>query len=91
MLVELMAPNPDGKLWAGTFAEVRFDVPGDAGVLRVPSSALIFRSHGAQLATVGDDGKRQAEGRRDRAQPRVRKSRSKAASSASDRDRHHTA
>ncbi len=53
VLVELMAPNPDGKLWAGTFAEVRFDVPGDAGVLRVPSSALVFRSHGAQLATVG--------------------------------------
>ena len=52
VLVELMAPNPQGKLWAGTFAEVRFDVPGDAGVLRVPASALIFRSHGAQLATV---------------------------------------
>lgn len=57
LLVELMAPNPDGKLWAGTFAEVRFAVPGDAGVLRVPSSALVFRSHGAQLATVGEDGK----------------------------------
>ena len=52
VLVELMAPNPDRKLWAGTFAEVRFDVPGDDGVLRVPASALIFRAHGAQLATV---------------------------------------
>ncbi len=53
VLVELMAANPDGKLWAGTFAEVRFDVPGAAGILRVPASALVFRSHGAQLATVG--------------------------------------
>ncbi len=53
VLVELMAANPDGKLWAGTFAEVRFEVPGAPGVLRVPASALVFRSHGAQLATVG--------------------------------------
>ena len=52
VLVELMAPNPDRKLWAGTFAEVHFEVPGDGGVLRVPASALIFRAHGAQLATV---------------------------------------
>jgi RND family efflux transporter MFP subunit len=52
VLVELMAPNPQGKLWAGTFAEVDFALPPDSGVLRVPSSALIFRSHGAQLATV---------------------------------------
>ena len=52
VLAELMAPNPDRKLWAGTFAEVRFDVPGDAGVLRVPASALVFRARGAQLATV---------------------------------------
>ena len=52
VLVELLAPNPDGKLWAGTFAEVAFALPGDPDVLRVPASALIFRSHGAQLATV---------------------------------------
>jgi RND family efflux transporter MFP subunit len=52
VLVELMAPNPDGKLWAGTYAEVNFVLPAAANTLRVPSSALIFRSHGAQLATV---------------------------------------
>jgi RND family efflux transporter MFP subunit len=57
VLVELMAPNPQGKLWAGTFAEVDFALPPAAGVLRVPSSALIFRSHGAQLATVAPDNK----------------------------------
>ncbi len=57
VLVELMAPNPDRKLWAGTFAEVRFDVPGDGGVLRVPASALIFRAHGAQLATVNQQNR----------------------------------
>jgi RND family efflux transporter MFP subunit len=53
VLVELLAPNPDGKLWPGTFANVTFDLPGDAHVLRVPASALIFRNNGAQLAAVG--------------------------------------
>jgi RND family efflux transporter MFP subunit len=53
VLVELLADNQAGKLWPGTYAEVKFDLPPDNGVLRVPSSALIFRSHGAQLATLG--------------------------------------
>jgi RND family efflux transporter MFP subunit len=53
VLVELLADNPAGKLWPGTYAEVKFDLPPDHGVLRVPSSALIFRSQGAQLATLG--------------------------------------
>jgi RND family efflux transporter MFP subunit len=53
VLVELLADNQAGKLWPGTYAEVKFDLPPDHGVLRVPSSALIFRSHGAQLATLG--------------------------------------
>ncbi len=57
VLVELMAPNKEGKLWAGTFADVRFDVPGNEGVLLVPASALIFRAHGAQLATVDKDSR----------------------------------
>jgi RND family efflux transporter MFP subunit len=57
VLVELLAPNPDGKLWPGTFADVTFDLPGNANVLRVPASALIFRNQGAQLATVGSDGR----------------------------------
>ncbi len=55
VLTELMAPNPQGKLWAGTYAEVDFTLPADSNLLRVPSSALIFRSKGAQLATVTPD------------------------------------
>jgi multidrug efflux system membrane fusion protein len=54
VLVELLARNADRKLWAGTFAEVSFELPGDPDILHVPASALIFRSHGAQLATVQD-------------------------------------
>jgi RND family efflux transporter MFP subunit len=52
VLVELLAPNPDGTLWAGTYAEVSFQLAGNPDILHVPASALIFRSHGAQLATV---------------------------------------
>ncbi len=57
VLAELMADNAADKLWPGTYAEVKFDLPADQGVLRVPSSALIFRSQGAQLATLGPDNR----------------------------------
>jgi RND family efflux transporter MFP subunit len=53
VLVELMANNKAGKLWPGTYADVKFDLPADRGVLRVPASALIFRAPGPQLATLG--------------------------------------
>jgi RND family efflux transporter MFP subunit len=57
VLAELLAPNPQGKLWAGTYADVSFDLPGESGLLRVPTSALIFRAQGPQLAIVGQDGR----------------------------------
>ena len=53
VLVELMAPNPDGKLWPGTYAQVDFQLGGDPDVLRLPTSSLIFREHGAQIAVLG--------------------------------------
>jgi RND family efflux transporter MFP subunit len=55
VLVELMANNESGSLWPGTYGEVRFDLPANASVLRVPASALIFRAPGPQLATIGLD------------------------------------
>ncbi len=57
VLVELLADNPDGKLWPGTFAEVHFELPPDAQAWRLPTSALIFREHGLQVATLGPDEK----------------------------------
>lgn len=57
VLVELMADNSEGKLWPGTFAEVHFNLPPDADVYRVPTSALVFREHGLELATVGPGDK----------------------------------
>ena len=57
VLVELMADNMDGKLWPGTFAEVHFQLPPDPDIYHIPTSALVFREHGLQVATVGDDDK----------------------------------
>ncbi|HEY4029063.1 MAG TPA: efflux RND transporter periplasmic adaptor subunit [Caulobacteraceae bacterium] len=57
LLVELEVQNLDGALKPGDFAQVRFDLPPATGVVRVPASALIFRSGGLQIATVTADGR----------------------------------
>ncbi len=53
LLVELHADNREGLLQPGTFAQVRFNLADNPGVLRIPTSALIFRENGAQLAVLG--------------------------------------
>lgn len=50
--VQLVANNPGGVLRPGGYAQVRFDVPGGGGV-QLPSSALIFRAAGTEVALVG--------------------------------------
>ena len=57
VLVELKADNPEGKLWPGTFAEVHFHLPPETDVYHIPTSALIFREQGLQIAAVGADDK----------------------------------
>ncbi|MBU6468906.1 MAG: efflux RND transporter periplasmic adaptor subunit [Betaproteobacteria bacterium] len=52
MLVELMVQNNDGALKPGEYSQVRFDLPENTSVVRVPSSALIFRSGGLKVAVV---------------------------------------
>jgi RND family efflux transporter MFP subunit len=51
--VQLVADNPGGLLKPGGYAEVQFKVPGQSGTVTVPSSALIFRAEGTQVAMVG--------------------------------------
>jgi RND family efflux transporter MFP subunit len=55
VLVELLADNPQGRLWPGTFAQVTFELPPTA-TLSVPTSAVIFQEHGTQLALVDETG-----------------------------------
>jgi RND family efflux transporter MFP subunit len=51
--VQLLADNPGGALKPGGYAEVKFSVPGRAGTVQIPSSALIFRAAGTQVAMIG--------------------------------------
>jgi RND family efflux transporter MFP subunit len=53
--VQLVADNPDEVLKPGGYAQVRFDVPGRAGTVQIPSSSLVFRSAGTQVAMIGPD------------------------------------
>jgi RND family efflux transporter MFP subunit len=57
LLVELHAANPDGLLQPGAYAEVDFKLAGNPDVAQIPASALLFREHGLQVATVGPDDK----------------------------------
>ena len=55
--VELQVDNSNGELFPGAYAEAHFKIPGSATSYRVPATALIFRSKGLQIATVGADNK----------------------------------
>ncbi|MGZ5873340.1 MAG: efflux RND transporter periplasmic adaptor subunit [Bradyrhizobium sp.] len=57
LLVELHADNTDNLLQPGTFSQVRFNLPDNPGALRIPTSALIFREDGAQIAILGPGNK----------------------------------
>jgi RND family efflux transporter MFP subunit len=57
VLVELQADNADGSLLPGTFAEVHFQLAEPPDVLRLPTSALLFRENGLEVATVGPGDK----------------------------------
>src|SRR5579862_4388290 len=57
LLVELHANNTDNLLQPGTFAQVRFNLADSPGTLRIPTSALIFREDGAQVALLGPGDK----------------------------------
>jgi RND family efflux transporter MFP subunit len=59
LLVELTAKNPDDVLAPGTFADVHFQLPPQPNLVRIPTSALLFRENGLKVATIGPDGKAQ--------------------------------
>ena len=55
LLVELHADNPDDALQPGAYAQVAFELPSDPNIVRVPTSALVFREHGMEVATIDPD------------------------------------
>jgi RND family efflux transporter MFP subunit len=57
LLVEVDVNNPTGLLLPGAYAEAHFRLPAASRVYTLPDTALIFRSHGLQVAIVNNDGK----------------------------------
>jgi RND family efflux transporter MFP subunit len=48
--------NKDRTLWPGSYAQVHLTVPVDRQAFTMPSTALVFQEHSAQVAVVtGDD------------------------------------
>ncbi len=52
VLTELLVDNPERRVWPGAYAEVRFTVPSQTGILVIPEQSLLFRSAGLQVALV---------------------------------------
>ena len=57
MLVELQADNAEGKLLAGTYCQVHFQLPGNPNTVLAPATAIISSDTGTQVALFGGDGK----------------------------------
>jgi RND family efflux transporter MFP subunit len=57
LLAEAQIDNTDGALKPGDYVQVTFNLPGQAGVVRVPAGALMFRHEGMAVAVVGPQGR----------------------------------
>ncbi|MGD0540760.1 MAG: efflux RND transporter periplasmic adaptor subunit [Tepidisphaeraceae bacterium] len=49
---ELDFDNADGRLWAGMYGQVIFNIHREKPVLTIPTSALVFNAQGTQVAIV---------------------------------------
>ncbi|THD57506.1 efflux RND transporter periplasmic adaptor subunit [Phenylobacterium sp.] len=57
LLVQLQIDNKDRALKPGAYAQVRFNLPADAGAIQLPATALMFRDAGMSVAVVGPTGR----------------------------------
>ncbi|HEY2660560.1 MAG TPA: efflux RND transporter periplasmic adaptor subunit [Caulobacteraceae bacterium] len=57
MLIELQIDNAADALKAGDYAQVRFALPAQSRVVRLPASALMFRHRGMAVAILGPDNR----------------------------------
>ncbi len=55
LLVQLLANNDSGALLPGSFAQVRFALPREPNIVRIPATALLFRDNQIQVAILGAD------------------------------------
>jgi RND family efflux transporter MFP subunit len=54
LLIEVDLPNPSGRLFSGSYAEVHLKIPGQNSTYLVPVNTLIFRSSKLQVGVVKD-------------------------------------
>ena len=52
MQVELQADNAAGKFFGGSYCNVHFEIPTDANLVTIPSTALVTGNQGTQVATL---------------------------------------
>jgi RND family efflux transporter MFP subunit len=57
MQVELDADNTAGKFFGGSYCNVHFQLPNDANLVTIPSTALVTGNQGTQVATVDSNDK----------------------------------
>jgi RND family efflux transporter MFP subunit len=57
MQVELQADNADGKFFGGSYCIVHFEIPTDANLVKIPSTALVTGNQGTQVATIEGNNK----------------------------------
>jgi RND family efflux transporter MFP subunit len=53
--VEADVENPEGRLFSGGYATVRFKLPPTLGCVNIPSNTLLFRAEGLRVAVVRND------------------------------------
>jgi multidrug efflux pump subunit AcrA (membrane-fusion protein) len=57
MQVELQADNAAGKFFGGSYCNVHFEIPTDANLVRISSTALVIGNQGTQVATLDSNNK----------------------------------
>jgi RND family efflux transporter MFP subunit len=57
MQVELQADNAAGKFFGGSYCNVHFEIPSDANLIKLPSTALVTGNQGTQVAVLDGNSK----------------------------------
>ena len=57
MQVELQADNAAGKFFGGSYCNVHFEIPADANLVTLPSTALVTGNQGTQVAVLDGNNK----------------------------------
>ncbi|SPP66066.1 efflux RND transporter periplasmic adaptor subunit [Nitrospira lenta] len=56
-VTEFTIENEDRALWPGSYATVHLTAPVEKRLFTIPSTAMVFQEHGAQVAVVAVDGR----------------------------------